>query len=59
LSGFAFVWFHHSSSLKKLVEGREYKEELRVLEVIGLYSVDGKSKPSMMFDNVAARAGVV
>jgi hypothetical protein len=35
------------------------KEELRVLEVIGLYSVDGKSKPSMMFDNVAARAGVV
>jgi hypothetical protein len=30
-----------------------------VLEVIGLYSVDGKSKPSMMFDNVAARAGVV
>jgi hypothetical protein len=26
-SGFAFVWFHHSSSLKKLVEVREGIEE--------------------------------
>jgi hypothetical protein len=26
-SGFAFVWFHHSSSLKKLVEVREGVEE--------------------------------
>ena len=26
-SGFAFVWFHHSSSLKKLVEAGENVED--------------------------------
>jgi hypothetical protein len=51
----AFLRFHHSSSLKEACGGeRICRGELRVLEVIGLYSVDGKSKPSMMFDNVAA-----